>query len=614
MKVNVSNRTIGINFTTRGEAEVLLWAPYAEQVILKIENEKKGLSLVKQDRGYWSCITDRLRPGDLYQFEINGENKFPDPASLGQPLGVHGPSQIIRLDYFHWTDLDWQNIPLEEYIFYELHTGTFSESGTFAGIEEKLDYMVSLGVTAIEIMPVAQFPGDRNWGYDGVLPFAVQNSYGGAEALQHLVNACHEKGLAVVLDVVYNHMGPEGNYLGNFGPYFTNKYKTPWGDAINFDDAWSDGVRHYYIENALMWLRDFHIDALRLDAVHAIRDFSPVHILRELKEYVSALEKETGRIHYLIAESDLNDVRYVKSIENDGYGMDAQWMDEFHHALRVTTGQSQTGYYSDFSGIIHLAKAYKDAYVYDGIYSEHRHRTFGSSTSGIDGKRFIVFAQNHDQVGNRSPAERTSNLVSLDMQKVMAGAVMVSPFLPLLFMGEEYSEPRPFSYFISHSDPLLVDAVRKGRKKEFEAFHSEAIVHEPDSEEIFLSSKLQWQLVQQEPHAMLLRFYQRLIHFRKLLLSLRHLNRKNLSIEIDEVKNTLTLHRWHEQEHVLCIMNFSSESQVITLPEVKLDWEKILDSATEEYGGNKPSPIELLALTSITVPPESFLLYAHGHV
>jgi maltooligosyltrehalose trehalohydrolase len=614
MKVNVSNRTLGINFTTRGEAEVLLWAPYADQVILKIENDKKGLSLIKQDRGYWSCITDRLHPGDLYQFEINNENKFPDPASLSQPLGVHGPSQIIRLDYFHWTDSQWQNIPLEEYIFYELHTGTFSESGTFSGIEEKLNYLVDLGITAIEIMPVGQFPGDRNWGYDGVLPFAVQNSYGGAEALQHLVNACHEKGLAVVLDVVYNHIGPEGNYLGNYGPYFTDKYKTPWGEAVNFDDAWCDGVRHYFMENALMWLRDFHIDALRLDAVHAIRDFSPVHILRELKEFVAELDKETGRVHYLIAESDLNDVRYIKSIENEGYGMDAQWMDEFHHALRVTTGQSQTGYYSDFSGIIHLAKAYKDAYVYDGVYSTHRHKTFGSSASGIEGKRFVVFSQNHDQVGNRSPAERSSNLVSLEMQKVMAGAVMVSPYLPLLFMGEEYSEPRPFSYFISHTDPLLVNAVRKGRRKEFEAFHSESIVHEPDSEEIFLDSKLQWQLVNKEPHTIVLRFYQRLIHFRKVLSSLRNLNRKNLSIEIDEAKNTLTLHRWHEREHVLCLMNFSNEAQVVALPEVKLDWEKILDSASEEFGGSKSSPIELLALTSITLQPESFLLYAHGHV
>jgi maltooligosyltrehalose trehalohydrolase len=614
MKVNVSNRTIGINFTTRGEAEVLLWAPYAEQVLLKIENDKKGLVLIKQDHGYWSCITDRLHPGDLYQFEINGENKYPDPASLSQPLGVHGPSQIIRLDYFLWTDSDWKNIPLDDYIFYELHTGAFSESGTFAGIEEKLDYLKDLGITAIEIMPVAQFPGDRNWGYDGVYPFAVQNSYGGAEGLHHLVNSCHEKGLAVVLDVVYNHIGPEGNYLGNFGPYFTSKYKTPWGDAINFDDAWCDGVRHFFIDNALMWLRDFHVDALRLDAVHAIRDFSPVHILKELKQYVLALEKETGRSHYLIAESDLNDVRYINSFENGGYGMDAQWNDEFHHSLRVTAGHSRTGYYSDYDGILHLAKVYKEGFVYDGIYSEHRHKTFGTKADEIEGKQFVVFTQNHDQVGNRSPAERNSNLVSVEMQKLMAGAVMVSPYLPLLFMGEEYSEPHAFSYFISHSDPQLVDAVRKGRKKEFEAFHLEAAIPDPDSEEIFLDSKLQWRILNQEPHVTVLHFYKRLIHFRKTLQSLHNLNRKNVTIELHELKNSLSLHRWHEQEHVLCLMNFSKDHQTIALPEIKLDWEKILDSASVEFGGNEPSPIELLALTSITLPPESFLLYAHGHV
>lgn len=296
----------------------------------------------------------------------------PDPASLAQPDGVHGTSQAINIKNFEWTDSQWKNIPLEEYILYEIHTGTFTPQGTFESIEKKLDYLKDLGVNAIEIMPVAQFPGNRNWGYDGVFPFAVQNSYGGANALQQLVNTCHQKSIAVVLDVVYNHLGPEGNYLPQFAPYFTDKYKTPWGSAINFDDAWCDGVRHYFIENALMWFRDFHIDALRLDAVHAIKDFSPVHILQEIRDYVNELEKVTGRNYYLIVESDLNDPRYINPLEECGYGMNAQWIDEFHHALRVTAGGEPTGYYSDFKPVQHLAKAYKDAYVYDGQFSPHR--------------------------------------------------------------------------------------------------------------------------------------------------------------------------------------------------------------------------------------------------
>src|SRR5687768_905399 len=308
-------------------------------------------------------------------------------------------------------------------------------------------------------MPVAQFPGKRNWGYDGVYPFAVQNSYGGYKGLQQLVNACHQKGLAVILDVVYNHLGPEGNYFSAYGPYFTEEYKTPWGGAINFDDAWSDGVRNYFIENALMWFRDFHIDALRLDAVHAIKDFGSKHILREIKEQVNILMEQTGKKHYLIAECDLNDTQFIDPLEKRGFGMDAQWIDEFHHALRVTATGEKTGYYSDFSGIEHLAKAYKDAYVYDGQFSPHRFKNFGVKAQDNPGRQFIVFSQNHDQVGNRMLGERSSQLVSYEMQKLMAGAVLVSPYLPMLFMGEEYSESHPFLYFVSHTDPELAEAV-----------------------------------------------------------------------------------------------------------------------------------------------------------
>ncbi|MGZ5192118.1 MAG: malto-oligosyltrehalose trehalohydrolase, partial [Flavisolibacter sp.] len=410
-EVDLQKRNIGLNFNDKGECELGVWSPESNNVHLSVNDEK--IKLNKNDLGYWSMKTNLVKPGARYKILLNNENEFPDPASLSQPEGVHAASMAIDLKKFNWTDHQWQNHKPEDYIFYELHTGCFSQEGNFEGIEKKLEHLISLGVNAIEIMPVAQFPGERNWGYDGVFPFAVQNSYGGAEGLQRLVNSCHEKGIAVVLDVVYNHLGPEGNYLGAFGPYFTEKYKTPWGPAINFDDAWCEGVRRYFIENALMWFRDFHIDALRLDAVHAIKDLSPVHILREIKTYVNALMQKTGRTYYLIAELDLNDNRYINPLEENGYGMDAQWIDEFHHALRVTSGQERDGYYEDFNGIEHLAKAYRDAYVYDGQYSQHRKKFFGVKAQN-EGKQFVVFSQNHDQVGNRMLGERTSSLLSFE--------------------------------------------------------------------------------------------------------------------------------------------------------------------------------------------------------
>ncbi|HUC82407.1 MAG TPA: malto-oligosyltrehalose trehalohydrolase, partial [Flavisolibacter sp.] len=422
--IDVRKRTIGINIEN-GTATANIWAPLAEKVEIemKAEGESKILPLKKTDYGYWQTTSGEMREGTRYKIRIDDKAPFPDPASLFQPDDVHGESEVFDVNRYHWSNTAWNNLPLEDYIIYELHTGTFTDEGTFAALEEKLDYLKELGINAIEIMPVAQFPGNRNWGYDGVAPFAVQNSYGGPQGLQKLVDVCHQKGLAVILDVVYNHLGPEGNYLGAFGPYFTDKYNTPWGNAINFDDAWSDGVRRYFIENALMWFRDFRIDALRLDAVHAIKDFSPVHILKEIKLRVDELVQVTGRQHYLIVELDLNDTRFIDPVEKGGYGMDAQWVDEFHHALRVASGQEKSGYYSDFTGLAHLAKSYQDAYVYDGQYSPHRNKFFGIKADAAEGKQFIVFSQNHDQVGNRMLGERTSELVSFDMQKLLAGAV-----------------------------------------------------------------------------------------------------------------------------------------------------------------------------------------------
>ena len=534
----------------------------------------------------------------------------PTPQLLPNPKEYMALSQAITPE-FNWQDENWENIPLEEYIIYELHTGTFTPSGKFGGIEEKLDYLKDLGVNAIEIMPVAQFPGDRNWGYDGVYPFAVQNSYGGAKGLLQLVEACHQKGIAVILDVVYNHMGPEGNYLEAYGPYFTDKYNTPWGKAINFDDAWCDGVREYFIENVLMWFRDFHIDALRMDAVHAIKDFSPNHILREIKQKVNELMQFTGRKHYLIVELDLNDVRYINPLDKEGYGMDAQWIDEFHHSLRVTAGGERSGYYSDFEGIAHLAKSYRDAYVYNGIYSPHRFKTFGTEAKDNPGKQFIVFSQNHDQVGNRMLGERISELASFEMQKLMAGAVMVSPYLPMLFMGEEYSEINPFQYFVSHTDPDLVEAVRKGRKAEFAAFHALGEAPDPQAAETFKRSKLNWDLLHRVPHKTMFQFYQTLIKIRQAQPALRHLDRHYLDVEVNEQDNILLLHRWHGEQHMLCFMNFSKENRQVKLPDYEKNWQKLICSSDLQWEGPNDSPASLSAGASLNLEPESFLIYTN---
>lgn len=605
---NLHKRTIGVNFNAEGIATVNVWAPLAKEALLLLHGENKKLPLQKEDWGYWQTTTPLLKPGDLYQFVIDDAQPLPDPASLSQPQGVHGPSAALQIDNYKWTATNWKNLPLDQYIIYELHTGTFTEEGTFKSLEEKLPYLKSLGITAIEIMPVAQFPGSRNWGYDGVYPFAAQNSYGGAEALQHLVDACHNHGLAVILDVVYNHMGPEGNYLGAYGPYFTDKYKTPWGSALNFDDAYCDGVRAFFIQNALMWLRDFRIDALRLDAVHAIKDFSAVHLLQELKGAVGNLMQETGRQHYLIAESDLNDTRFINDISAGGYGMDAQWIDEFHHALRVTATGESTGYYQDFNGIEHLAKGYTDAYVYDGQYSPHRKKNFGVKT-GNEGKQFVVFAQNHDQVGNRMLGERTSQLVSEQMQMLMAGAVLVSPYLPMLFMGEEWSAPSPFLYFVSHTDEDLAEAVRKGRKAEFAAFHAQGEAPDPMEEETFKRSKLNWDLLQQPQHDKMLQFYKTLIQLRKKHPALHILSRKSIAVFADVKNNTLVLHRWHNNDHMISVMNFSKSSQTVVLPQNEKGWYLILDNSKESEKETFSKPH-----TAINLQGEGFALFSNTHV
>ncbi|TSJ41032.1 malto-oligosyltrehalose trehalohydrolase [Mucilaginibacter corticis] len=598
------DKTPGIRFQN-GSATIVVWAPRAKSVALHLVKHNSQLSLAAKKRGYWELETTQIQPGDLYKVVID-EQFFPDVASVAQPEGVHGPSQALDLAHFERTGTAWENPALDKYIIYELHTGTYSPEGTFDGIIGKLDHLEELGITAIELMPVAQFPGGRNWGYDGVFPYAVQTSYGGATGLMRLVDACHARGLAIILDVVYNHLGPEGNYFNNYGPYFTDKYKTPWGSAVNFDDAGCDGVRHYVVENALMWFRDFGVDALRLDAAHAIKDFSPVHILRELSQQVLALTKQTGRLYHLLAEVDLNDTRFIDPLDKCGYGLNAQWIDEFHHALRVSAGGETSGYYADFSGITDLAKSYRDAYVYDGVYSAQRQKTFGTKADHRPGGQFVVFSQNHDQVGNRMLGERSTELFSFEMQKLMAGAVLIAPYLPLLFMGEEFSARSPFLYFIDHSDPKLVEAVRKGRSEEFKAFKTKSEVPDPKDKNTFDRSKLPWNDYHLSTGKAMFNYYKALIALRKQLPALAIPDRGSVRVEVLADKNILLLQRGKLQQ-VCAVLNFSREIQAVELPAGN-SWVKVIDSADPSWKGPGASA------TLGQIRPESVIIYKNHDI
>lgn len=463
-------------------------------------------------------------------------------------------------------------------------------------------------------MPVAQFPGKRNWGYDGVFPFAVQESYGGIMALKTLVNTCHEKGFAVILDVVYNHLGPEGNYFNDYGPYFTDKYKTPWGSAINFDDAYCDPVRRFFIENALMWLRDFHIDALRLDAVHAIKDHSPKHIIKEMNDAVRLYNAATSSRKYLVAETDLNDSRFVRDVDHEGYGVRAQWCDEFHHALRVASGQERHGYYADFDGLDDLARSMKNANVFTGQYSYQRHRNFGTPTTGISGDHFVVFDQNHDQVGNRMLGERLGQLVSFDMQKLMAAVVLTSPFVPLLFMGEEWGASTPFLYFIDHSDPELIRAVDRGRKEEFAQFQSEGGPPPAHEESTFLKSKLDWSENSDRQHSTMFAYYQHLIRLRKQHPALMNYDRSSVTVHCDSSTGILILKRSSGEQHIYAVFNFSGFTNNVTLKGNDQPLHSLLSSSDEKWLGPASTPAVYNPGTDITLLPESVLLLANYHV
>jgi len=587
-------KTLGTTVIAPGRTEFRVWAPHRERVELHlIAPRDERIAMTKTDDGYFEVIAD-CGEGGRYKFSLNGA-EWPDPASRSQPDGVHAASEVIASD-FEWNDDGWTGVPLEEHVVYELHVGTFTQEGTFDAIIPRLDDLKSLGITAVELLPIAQFPGSRNWGYDGVYVGAAQNSYGGPRGLKRLVDACHARGLALVLDVVYNHLGPEGNYLGQYGPYFTDRYKTPWGLALNFDGPQSDFVRWYFIHNALQWIDEFHIDGLRVDAVHAIVDHSAEPFLQDLCDAVRQRADELGRRVHTFAESDLNDPRVITPKKSFGLGFDSQWTDDFHHSLHVLLTGERDGYYSGFHGVNDLARVLSTGYLYIGQHSSYRGRKYGLRPNTTDGAKFVVCAQNHDQVGNRMRGERLAELVTYDKLRLVAVTVVLSPFIPMLFMGEEYGEKAPFMYFTSHSDPDLIEAVRKGRKEEFDDFTWEGEPPDPHDEETFRQSKLRWESLERGEHQSLRRFYAELLRLRRETPALRTLDLSRVETVADDERRTLLMRRTADDDQVLIAFNFSENAQDVALP-WSAEWRTLIDSSAKIADG------------SLTVPAVGFAIY-----
>jgi maltooligosyltrehalose trehalohydrolase len=606
---------LGVTRLSATDWQFVVWAPHAKKVEVHITSDGSHLVPLQGDLfGYHSGRIAGLEPGVRYLFRLDDRRELPDPASRFQPEGVHGPSQLVDLADFRWGDDGWTPPDLEKSVFYELHVGTFTPDGTFDAVIAHLDGLKRLGVTTIELMPIAQFPGARNWGYDGTYVYAVQNSYGGPEGLHRLVNAAHKHGLAVALDVVYNHLGPEGNYLGEFGPYFTDHYRTPWGQAINFDRAESDHVRRFFIENAIFWLSRYHIDALRLDAIHGMFDSSAHHFLAELHEGVQGMARRTNRKIHVIAESDLNDAGVLHEESQGGCALEAQWSDDLHHSLHTLLTGERQGYYEDFGTVDHLATSLRDGWLYSGQYSKFRRRRHGNSPRGLAGSRFVVFSQNHDQVGNRACGERLSKLVNLEELKLAAGVVLLSPFVPLLFMGEEYGETAPFQYFTSHGDPELAEAVRNGRRREFSEFGWQGEIPDPQSSATFEHSKLNHLLKGIEPHRTLFQFYQELIRLRGEL-DLGSVWERTITRSNHQPVITMIQHK--ERSNALTLaFYFGRQPQSVSLSLPAGTWTVLLNSADEHWlGAISPNPQKIeaeISPTSLELQPRSFIVLEHA--
>lgn len=563
-----------------GRTTFAVWAPFARSVDVHLAESGVRVAMEPTAEGHFTVDVD-CSVESKYWLVVDGADDLPDPASRSQPDGVRGASQVVDLGDFPWTDGEFRPLPLRDNVLYELHVGTFSPGGTFSSAIEHLDAIVTLGVTAIEIMPVAQFPGTRNWGYDGVFPFAVQDSYGGPRGLQNFVNECHRRGMAVILDVVYNHLGPEGNVLPHFGPYMTDRYRTPWGRAINFDGPDSDGVREYFIANALQWFTHFHVDGLRLDAVHEFMDRSPRPFLVDLATAARDASEASGRFFWLIAESANNDPRTISPICVNGLGMHAQWNDDFHHAVHVALTSEQSGYYADYTGASDVARSMNQGFVYQGQRSQFRRRRHGAPSLAIDPSRFIVFDQNHDQVGNRADGARLSARIPLDRLLLTAALVLLAPGIPLLFMGEEYGETAPFAYFVDHGDPALLEAVRRGRAGEHG--RPKGDVPDPADPETFNRSVLDHSSRSEGVHRTIWEHYRSLLSLRAAEPALRRSSREQTTAETYGPVVILT--RIHAPTTLLAYFNLSGAPEGAPLTEPG-PWEELLTEGSPANEGS----------------------------
>jgi maltooligosyltrehalose trehalohydrolase len=528
--------------------------------------------------------------GQRYFYRLDGGQERADPASRWQPDGISGPSAVLRTDRFRWSDGGWHGVPRAGLVFYEVHVGTFTPEGTFEAIVPRLPELRALGVTALELMPVAQFPGGRNWGYDGVFAYAPQNTYGGPRSLQCLADACHAAGLALFLDVVYNHFGPEGNYLREFGPYFTNQYGTPWGEAVHYDGPGSAAVRTFVSENARTWLEDYHLDGLRLDAVHAIYDSGPIHILTEIQRTADAVARRRGWPAHVVAESDLNDVKLLRPTEEGGWGVECQWSDDFHHAVHAFLTGERHGYYADYGRAEDLAHVFREPFLLDGRWSQHRGRHHGTPAAGVAGDRFVVCLQNHDQVGNRARGDRLTALVEPPRQRLAASLLLLAPHLPLLFMGEEYGEDRPFPFFCSFGDPRLVEAVRAGRRREFAAFAWQGEVPDPQAEETFSRARLSWSWPENSQQARLRRLYADLLSARRRWPALRDFSQRSARLLSGEGGQVLELVRGDAASGGTATAFFNLGGELRPLPAGPAGAAVLFRSEARKYGGAHAAP------------------------
>lgn len=593
-----------------------VWAPNVQQVEVHLLRDDRYVPLQAADDGYFSGAVAEVRPGDRYFYRLDGEKERPDPASRSQPEGVHGPSQVVA-DNFVWTDYGFHPPSQRNSVIYELHVGTFTSEGTFQAIIPHLPYLKLLGVTTLQLMPIAQFPGARNWGYDGVQLYAPHGDYGGVDGLKQLVDAAHSSGIAVLLDAVYNHLGPEGNYLWDYGPYFTDRYHSPWADSVNFDGPCSDPVRRFFIENAIHWLDLYHIDGLRLDATHALFDFSARPFLEELRAEVKTWAERHNRQVLLVAESDRSDYRLTLSPDANGQGLDAQWLDDFHHVLHVALTGENDGYYADYQDFALVPKVLRESFAYSGQYSPARKRRHGTSGRAIPSDRFVVATQTHDQVGNRMLGERLTQLTDFDGLKLAAALLATSPYVPMLFMGEEYGEPAPFLFFVSHGDPDLVAAVRKGRAAEFADFAWQGTPPDPQAEETFARCKLDHSLRRQGDHALLLSFYRELLALRRSHPALTNPNRSDTVVHTIPATRILCLERREGGDSLRIYINMDlHEARTLTLAADDHPWRKLFDThapvwnPTGTIAATAPDEFAAQMPHHVTLPPKGVAIYA----